>query len=185
MEDKHILELYWERNPTAIDQTVKQHGKYCAAIARNILENEADVEECVNDALLAAWSSIPPKRPENLGAYLGKLTRSKAIDRWRALRREKRGGSAVSLAWEEIEEVIPDGTGLEDAVLKQELVQAVRHFLASLSETERNVFLCRYWYFEEISTLCTRFGFTRSKVHSMLHRTRNKLKRFLQKEDLL
>ena len=91
----------------------------------------------------------------------------------------------MTLALEEIADVLPSGSSPEQAVMQQELVGAINRFLASLSETERNVFLCRYWYFDEISGICERFGFSRSKVISMLHRTRNKLKQFLRKEDLL
>lgn len=185
MEDKKIIALYFDRNTEAIERSAERYGSYCKAIARNILQNEQDEEECVNDALLSAWNSIPPSRPENLGAYLGKLTRSKAIDRWRALRREKRGGTAVTVALEEIAEVIPAGDGPEQAVMRKELTQAIHRFLGSLGETERDVFLCRYWYFEDINGICSRFDFSRSKVESMLHRSRYKLKRFLQKEELI
>ncbi len=185
MDDQNIMDLYWERNAAAIDRTAEQYGSYCTAIARNILQNEEDAEECVNDTWLGAWNSIPPKRPENLGAYLGKLTRSKAIDRWRARHREKRGGWTVTLALEEIAEVIPSNASLEGELLKQELIQTINRFLDTLPETERNVFLCRYWYFEEITDVCERFGFSRNKTNLMLHRTRNKLRKFLKQEDLL
>ena len=185
MEDRQIIALYWERNPEAITRTQAKYGGYCAAVAQNILQSREDAEECVNDAWLAAWNSIPPKRPENLGAYLGRLTRSRAIDRWRALRREKRGGGAVTLALEELAEVISGGGDLEQGLLDRELAQAVNRFLGGLSGPERTVFLARYWYFEDVPGISRRFGFTESKVHSMLHRTRAKLRRFLQKEDLL
>lgn len=185
MEDRQIIELYFERNPDAVDRSAEKYGGYCARIARNILNNEQDAEECVNDAWLSAWNSIPPRRPEHLGAYLGKLTRSRAIDRWRAQHREKRGGSTADLALDELSEVLPSGDSPEGELLRKELARTVNGFLAALPETERSVFLCRYWYFEEISQICERFGFSRSKVHSMLHRTRNKLKQFLQKEELL
>ena len=185
MEDKKIVALYFQRDTDAIEQSAERYGGYCRAIARNILQNGQDEEECVNDTLLSAWNSIPPNRPENLGAYLGKLTRSKAIDRWRALRREKRGGAAVTVALEEIAEVIPAGDEPEQALLRSELISAINRFLGSLSEAERTVFLCRYWYFEEINGICSRLGYSRSKVDSMLHRTRKKLKAFLLKEELI
>lgn len=185
MEDTSIVDLYFQRNQQAIAETAAKYGGYCSVVASNLLSCPEDTEEIVNDTWLAAWNSIPPKRPENLGAYLGKLTRSKAIDRWRTQHREKRGGSAVPLALEEIAELIPGNNGPEQEVLNKDLIRAINRFLASLSEAERNVFLCRYWYFEEISGICRRLGFSRSKVDTMLHRTRNKLRKFLQKEDLL
>lgn len=185
MEDKRIIALYLERNTAAIEQTAERYGVYCKTIARNILGNEQDAEECVNDTLLAAWNSIPPNRPGNLSAYLGKLTRTKAIDRRRAMRAEKRGGGTVTVALEEIAELLPSGNGLEQEVLQQELSHALHRFLASLGQAERSVFLARYWYFEDVNGICIRFGYRRSKVDSMLHRSRDKLRRFLQKEDLI
>lgn len=185
MDDRQIIELYFRRDPDAIDRSAEKYGRYCGHIARNILNNEQDAEECVNDAWFSAWNSIPPRRPEHLGAYLGKLTRSKAIDRWRAQHRRKRGGSSADLALDELSELIPSGESPEGELMQKEIARTVNRFLAGLPETERSVFLCRYWYFEEIPQICARFGFSRSKVHSMLHRTRVKLRKYLQKEELL
>ena len=185
MEDRQILDLYWARDEAAIARTAEKYGGYCGSIARNVLHSEQDAEECVNDAWLGAWNSIPPKRPENLAAYLGRLTRSKAIDRWRALHREKRGGDSVSLAVEELEEVLPAADDPERSVLQKELAQTVNRFLADLPVTERSVFLCRYWYFDDLAAISASFGFSRSKTKSMLHRIRKKLQSYLQKEGLL
>lgn len=185
MEDGTIIALYWARNAEAIDRTAEKYGSYCAAIARNILQNEEDAEECVNDTWLSAWNSIPPKRPGNLATYLGKLTRSRAIDRWRAQNSKKRGGGTVPLALEELAELIPGRSSPERAVLQEELVQAINRFLAGLPKEARMIFMLRYWFFTDIEEISARFGFSYSKVKSILHRTRSKLRLFLQKEDLL
>ena len=185
MDDIQIIALYWERNPLAIDRTMEKYGNYCSAIARNILGSEEDTEECVNDTWLGAWNSIPPKRPEHLPGFLGKLIRSKAIDRLRAQHREKRGGGKVSLALDEIAEIIPAGSNPEQSILERELIQALNRFLAGLPKEARIVFMLRYWFFADIEEIAARLGFSRSKVKSMLHRIRSKLRLFLQKEDLL
>lgn len=185
MEDRKILDLYWARKEDAITETAKKYGGYCGSIARNILRNEQDAEECLDDAWLSAWNSIPPKRPENLAAFLGRLTRSKAIDRWRARHTEKRGGDSVTLALEELTEVLPAKDDPERSVLSRELAQTVNGFLGGLGQTERNVFLCRYWYFDSVPEIAENFRFTQSKVKSMLFRTRKKLRQYLQKEGLL
>lgn len=185
MDDEKIIELYWERNTLAIDQTAEKYGNYCSAIARNILRNEEDSEECVNDTWLGAWNSIPPKRPNNLATFLGKLTRCKAIDRWRTEHREKRGGCTILLALDEIAETIPAGDSPEQEVMRKELVRTIDRFLDELPELERNVFLCRYWYFESISEIGRRFDFSYSKVKSILLRTRKKLRDFLKMENML
>lgn len=170
MEDKKIIALYLDRDTAAIERSSERYGAYCKSIAWNILGCEQDAEECVNDTWLRAWNSIPPMRPDNLAAYLGKLTRTAAIDRQRAMRREKRGGGSVPQALEEIAEIIPDGTGLDQELMRGELIRAINRFLSRLSETERNVFLCRYWYFEDVSDICSRFDFSRSKVDCWIRR---------------
>ena len=185
MDDKQIIELYWERNTLAIDRTMEKYGNYCSAIARNILGSEEDAEECVNDTWLGAWNSIPPKRPEHLPGFLGKLTRYKAIDRLRAQNREKRGGGNVELALDEIAEIVPAGFSPEQNILDLELVQAINRFLTELPKETRMIFMLRYWFFADIEEISARFGFSYSKVKSILHRTRSKLRLFLQKEDLL
>lgn len=72
MNDQKIIELFWERHESAISVTAEKYGKYCHTIAYNILFNHFDAEECVNDTYLGAWNSIPPQKPGNLTAFLGK-----------------------------------------------------------------------------------------------------------------
>lgn len=185
MEDEKIIELFWNRSESAISETAQKYGNYCYSIAYNILTNNEDAEESVSDTFLAAWNTIPPKHPSVLAAFLGKLTRHISIDRWRMRNRQKRGGGEIVLALEELEECIPDSHTVE-AVLEQKRLAAVFNgFLEHLPETERRVFLCRYWYLDPISRIADRCGFSESKVTSMLHRTRKKLRITLEKEELL
>ena len=108
MEDSRILDLYWARDQEAVRETEKKYGGYCSAIAHRILGNTGDTEETVNDTWLAAWNSIPPHRPERLSAFLGKLVRCLAIDRWRSRTAEKRGGGRMELALHELEGCLSD-----------------------------------------------------------------------------
>ena len=103
MEDKEIVQLYWQRSEEAITQTDRKYGSYCFSVAKNILPSQEDAQECVNDTYMAAWETIPPHRPDILSTFLGKLTRRISIDRWRAQTADKRGGSAVTVALEELE----------------------------------------------------------------------------------
>ena len=185
MEDERIIRLFWERDTSEIDHTSEKYGSYCMTVARNVLQNEEDAEECVNDTWLGAWNSIPPNRPNCLSSYLARITRSKAIDHWRKEHREKRGGSALALALEELAEAVPAKTSPEQELLKKELGQAITRFLLKLPEVERNVFLARYWFLEPVSGIGDRFALTRSRVYHILHRTKNKLRQFLQEEELV
>lgn len=185
MEDKQIVELYFARSEDAIAQTDKKYGPYCYHIAYNILTNKEDAEESVSDTYMTAWKAIPPRRPNVLSAFLGKITRHISIDRWRARSAYKRGGGEIPLALEELENCVAGLQDVEMEYQRKELVRAYIRFLDVLPITERRVFLLRYWYLESIDDIANKFGFSQSKIKSMLHRTRIKLRQQLEKEELL
>ena len=181
MEDQGIVELFFGRSEQAIVETDKKYGGYCYTIAYNILASREDSEESVSDTYFSAWNTIPPRKPTLLQAFLGKITRHISIDRWRKQSAQKRGGKEMILALEELGECL-DTRGMEAEITSRELTRVLNGFLASLSETERNVFLCRYWYMDTIETIAKITGFSQSKVTSMLHRTRGKLRKQLAEE---
>ncbi len=185
MKDGQIVDLYWARDERALAETEAKYGGYCLAIARNILSDGADAEECVNDTWLGAWNAMPDARPNALAAFLGKITRRLALDRWRAKYAAKRGGGEVPLVLDELAECAPAGEGPEEALAARVLAEAVNAFLRSLPPVEMGVFLRRYWYLESVKDTAQRLGFSQSKVKSMLARTRRKLKDYLEKEGLL
>lgn len=184
MDDKQIVELYWQRNESAIDETASKYGPYCHSIAYNILDNDADAEESVNDTYLDAWNSMPPHRPSILATFLGKITRRISIDRWRKRSAEKRGDGQITVVLDELEECLTDGKSVEQEVEAKILSEVINSFVKSLPDTEQRVFLCRYWYMDSIETIAKEFGFSQSKVKSMLYRTREKLRARLIKEGL-
>lgn len=182
MDDKQIVALYWERSETAITETDKKYGKYCHYIAHNILYSDQDAEECVNDTYQKAWETMPPKKPELLSAYLGKLTRHIAINRYIHERAKKRThGTEVILS--EVEEFIPDPEG-RDVSDEVHLRDAINSFVASLSQDVRVVFVRRYWYMSSVKDIAADYDMTESNVKVMLMRTRNKFKDYLEKEGI-
>ena len=185
MDDQKIIDLYWSRSETAITETDQKYGKYCYSIAYNILTNNEDAEESVSDTYMAAWKAMPPKRPSILATFLGKITRHLSIDRWRSRNRYKRGGGEIVLALEELEDCVADDQSIEKTIERKRLALSFNRFLESLPETERRIFLCRYWYLDSISVIASYYGFSESKVASMLQRSRKKLRAVLEQEDLL
>lgn len=185
MEDSSILELYWKRSESAISETAVKYGAYCFTIAYNILTNREDAEESVSDTYLAAWNTIPPRRPGILSAYLGKITRHISIDRWRHLAADKRGGGELMLALDELSECIAGGDTVEQSLDRKRLRLCLNRFLETLPAPERQLFLRRYWYLDSTREAAAHLGFSESKVKSMLLRTREKLRRELKKEGLL
>lgn len=185
MEDAQILELFRQRSEAAIGEAERKYGPYCYSIARNILTNHEDCQECVNDTWLAAWNAIPPRCPKILATFLGKITRNLSLDRWRSHHRQKRGGGEVALALEELDGCVSGGESPEEALQRKEIAQSINDFLAALPQKERQVFLCRYWYLDSISQISRYTGFSQSKITTMLHRTRKKLGDVLTKEGYL
>ena len=184
MEDHAIIELYWERSEDAISKTAAKYGGYCYTIAYNILSNNEDAEESVNDTWLAAWNTMPPRRPKLLAAFLGKMTRYISLDRWKNRTARKRGGGEVPLVLEELEECISGEDSVEKEYLQKEFAESLNQLVENLPDVERKVFLCRYWYMDSIETIAEHFGFSESKVASMLHRTRGKLRKMLEQEGI-
>ena len=180
MEDSRIIELYWERSEQAIAETAAKYGTHCYAIAYNVLNNREDASECVNDTYMSAWDSMPPNRPAVLSAFLGKITRNLSLKRWRDARVQKRGGGQIPVVLEELEECISGGLSVEEQIEAKQLALWVDAFVRGLQEEERKVFVCRYWYLDSVDEIALRFGFTKSKVKSMLMRTRIKLREWLE-----
>lgn len=182
MDDSKIVQLYFDRSETAIAETDRKYGPYCHTIAYNILANNEDAQECVSDTYLTAWNAMPPRRPSILSTFLGKITRRLSIDRWRTRTAYKRGGGEIPLALDELSECVSGGETPEQTLLRRQMALRFNQFLQSLPEVERCVFLSRYWYLDSVANIAEHFGFTESKVKSMLHRTRGKLRTCLQKE---
>ncbi len=184
MEDRRIVDLYWQRDETAIAETENKYGRFCFSIANNILRNREDAKECVNDTWLGAWNAMPPHRPEILSTFLGKITRRLSLRKWRAQTAQKRGGGSMELSIEELEECVPSGQRIDEGLETAELAEIISTFLEALPPEERRVFMRRYWYFDSIRDISRRFGFGESKVKMMLKRTRDKLLICLQKEEI-
>ena len=173
MKDQDIIDLYFARNEQAIAETDKSYGKVCMQVSLNILESRPDAEECVNDTYLKVWHSIPPTRPDSLCAFVCRITRNLSLNRLRDLRREKRN-SRLTVSLEELEACIP---ATEDNT--QELATLLNGFLAELEETDRVVFMGRYWYSYAIDDLATSMKLTKKAVYMRLHKTRERLKAYL------
>lgn len=185
MQDNEIIELFFSRNELALQATEAKYGKYCFSIAYNILYNREDADESVSDTYMGAWRSIPPHRPAILSTFLGKLTRRISLNKRRNSARAKRGGGEFTLAIDELSECVASARTTEAELEQKELSECINTFLSTLGQTERDVFVCRYWFLASIAEIGKKFSFSESKIKSMLHRTRQKLKKYLEKEELI
>lgn len=185
MTDDEIIRAYWQREERAIRGSEERYGRYCFSIAQSILQNRQDAEECVSDTWLRAWQAIPPQRPEVLRLFFAKLVRNLALNRYKANNAAKRGGGEVPLLLEELSECLGGGEGPESRCLAGELEQAVNAFARALPERERGIFLRRYFYAEPIPDIARRYRLTPHHITVLLSRTRQKLRRRLEQEELL
>ena len=182
MEDAEIVTLYLERNEAALTATAEKYGAALRRVAYGILGDAQAAEECENDTYLQAWNSIPPHEPKSyLFPFLGRITRHVAIDRCRKANAAKRQGAVAELT-KEMEACLPAGGDPAEALDEKALAGAINAFLATLSETQRGVFLRRYWFFDPIGDIAARYGMTKSGVKTMLFRLRERLREHLRKE---
>ena len=182
MEDLKIIGLFFERKESAIAETERKYGRYLSKIAYNILFDTEDSEECVNDTYMKAWNAIPPQEPKVLRTFLGKITRSLAIDVFRRKHTEKRGNSEYAISLSELDECVPDKLSAEAEFEEKELSESINRFLSSLPKESRDIFICRYFYSDSIKEIASFFGTGESKIKSTLFRSRKALKEHLLKE---
>lgn len=180
MEDHQIVELYWARSENAISATAEKYGRYCHSIAYNILRNKEDCEECVNDTYLKAWDNMPPRRPNKLSAFLGKITRNLSLHKYEQYHAKKRGAGQVALALDELSECIPASRNVEQAIEDLALAEIMNGFLAGLPAETRKIFVQRYWYLMSVKEIATDNHIGESKVKVTLFRTRESLRQFLE-----
>ena len=178
MEDREIIKLFNERSEQGVIELSKKYGRLCRKIALNILQDESDIEECINDALLDIWNLIPTGDPNNLCSLLCSIVRKKAINRYKLNSRQKRN-SSYDVALHELDECIENGESVEKAIADKELSEIIDQFLASLDKTSRVIFVCRYWYSEPVSEIAVKINRTPAYVYVKLKRLREKLKKCL------
>ena len=185
MEDNKNVDLLLAREEQGILELSSKYQPYCYKIAWNILSSEEDSKECVNDTWMSAWSCIPPKQPEILSVFLGKITRGHAIDRLRKrYAAERMDNHMVSIEQETKALDLLVSRSLEEEMEEKEVIRVINRFLEGLKEADRDIFLRRYWYLDSEKEIAMRHGKTVNSVKSNLYRSRKKLYRLLEKEGM-
>lgn len=183
MDDLEIVELYWQRDERAIDETSLKYGKLLHRISFNILANHEDSQECVNDTYVKAWKSIPPEKPRSFTAYLGRIVRNLSIDRWNRARAQKRyKGGDVLLS--ELEDCLPSSDTIWSEMDTKILTEIINNWLYSLAQEDRILFVRRYWYGDSIKELALMRATSPNKLAGHMYRLRYQLKDVLEKEEV-
>ncbi|MDR0935418.1 MAG: RNA polymerase sigma factor [Oscillospiraceae bacterium] len=178
--ETEIIDLFLKRSEDALSVATEKFGSYCRKIAENILHSGGDAEECVNETWLKAWNSIPPMKPRSLKAFLGKITRNIALDRWEAAHTQKRGGGVVEIALDELAEF-----ALPEDADGGEITRVINEFLHAEPQENSDIFVKRYWYLQNIKAIAAEYGYGENKVTSLLFRMRGRLKQKLESEDIV
>ena len=185
MEDNDIIAQFRIRSESAIAAVSNKYSKYCRAIAFNILGNSEDAEEILNDTYCRIWNAIPPEQPNNLRAFIGKITRNLSLDRLEKETAKKRGGGQLSAIFSELEECIADNRSSFDEHIESETISAALNaFLSAQSAENRRVFVRRYWRAASIEEIAADFGMSVEKVKTTLFRMRKKLRKHLESEGI-
>ncbi len=179
MEDAKIVELYWARSQRAISETASKYGNYCTSIAKNILGNYEDAEECVNDTYMKTWNSLPPHRPQMLSTFLGKITRNLSFNQYKMKHADKRGGYEIPIILDELSECVSGHDDVEKMIEYKAIVGEINAFLRELSREKRNIFIYRYWYSISVTDIAQICGMKENTVSMILSRTRKKLREYL------
>lgn len=185
MTDKAIIAMFEQRNEQGIAEANRAYGGLLQTIAMHILRDSRDAEECVNDALLNAWNSIPPKKPVFFSAYLAKLTRNLALNRYAEEHTLKRGGGEIPAVLDELAECIPSQSDTEQVIGRIALTEALEKFLTTLPKQHSQIFMRRYFSMLTPEEIAAELSVSENTVRSTLRRTREKLRVFLEKEELL
>lgn len=184
MEDNEIINLFQARSEQAIEELSKKYGAICTKIALNILKNRLDAEECVNDAYLGVWDTVPPQNPSPLLSYVCRIVRNLSIRKYHANTSAKRN-SFYDAALDELENCIASGQTIESELSAKELSGLIDTFLGTLDKTSRIIFVRRYWYSDPVSEIAAKMRMSSNNVSVRLSRTRAKLRKFLKKEGIL
>lgn len=184
LDDREIIDLFFERSEQAVSELDRRHGAAVRRTAANLLRDRQDAEECVNDAYLGVWNSIPPQNPEHLCAFVCRIARNLAVSRLRSDTAMKRN-RAFDLVLDELADFIPSEMDVEAELEARELIERINRYLAALPYDDRFVFTRRYFYADSVKDIAASMRTKESRVSLRLFRLREKLRKTLQKEGLL
>lgn len=178
MDDEKIIELFFSRSEQAINELSSKYGAILHKLSYNILNDKQDAEECVNDAYLGAWNSIPPARPNPLLTYVCKIVRNLSLKKYHKKQALKRN-STFDVALQEIEAYLPSYNNVEHEIETKELVRIIEQFLDKLTPENRIIFMRRYWFSDSYADIAAKLGITEKNVSVRLTRIRRQLKKYL------
>ena len=176
MSDEKIIELYWERNEQAIVETNQKYGKYLQTFTCRFLSDMTEAEECVNDVYYDVWKAIPPSKPKSLKAFLIKIARCSAIERYRAKTREKRPNVEAFISLTDFSDYIPSSYDLDQEILAKEISNVVNEYLKCATARKKYIFVARYYMSYSVSEITKKLNVSESTVNKEIRSIKDELK---------
>ena len=183
MDDEKIIEMLFSRAEESISVIDEKYGAACKKIAKDILGNEQDAEECVSDAYLGVWNTVPPERPKPFSTFLYRILRNLSLKKLTANKAKKRSAVFEELITE-LEDYLPSTETVEKRMEQMELAKAIDEFLETLTPDNRKVFLRRYWFSESYEQIANDLCMSVGNVSMRLVRTREKMRKFLEERGI-
>ena len=184
LSDEEIIALYFDRDEKAITETERKYKSYLLKIAYNVLHSEQDSEECVNDTYLRVWNTIPPNRPKLFRAFLAKITRNLAFDKYENENRKKRIPHGSLLSFDEIRDFIPDSSTPEAELEAKEISKVINAYLKSTSDKNLYIFVSRYFFAMPILSIAERLGCSEATVHKRIKAIKSELRKRFESEGI-
>ena len=179
--DERIVELYWQRDQNAIKETDKKYGKMLIRIAYNILHDMSDCEECQNDTYLRIWNAIPPNRPNPFSAFIYKIMRNSAINKYKEKSRKSRIPSEFTVSIEDLEDSLHSAESPESEISAKELSELINHYLSGLSDRQKYIFIGRFYMGDTLETIAEELKINASTVQRETEKIKKGLKAYLER----
>lgn len=184
LSDSNIIKLFFERSEAAITELSKKYGNSCRKLAFNILRNNEDVEEVINDSYLGVWNAVPPKVPDPLVSYLLRIVKNLSIKRYRYNSAQKRF-DGLTACFDDFEDYFSDNDLTENRFEVKQISRYIDEFIETLSESNRMLFVRRYWYGDSFANIAEILGVSETAVRKRLSRIRGDLREFFIKRGIM
>lgn len=180
LPDNEIIDLYWARKEKAITETECKYGRFLFKLAYNILFDKSDCEECQNDTYVGIWNAIPPTRPVVFQAFIARIMRNIAINRYKEKMRKKVVPSEFTTSFEELYDSLCSTETVEDKIEAEELGKIISEYVRGLSKQQQYIFVGRFYMADTIENIAKELGITTSSVYKAIDRIKKGLKSYLQ-----
>ncbi len=185
LDDEQIIDLYWNRDETAIEGTDIKYGKFLFKIAYNILNDSCDCKECQNDTYLGIWNSIPPTRPNVFPAFITKITRRIAINRYKEKRAKRNIPSEFTASMEDLYDTLQSTESVEADVEAEEIGRLISNYVRGLSKKNRYIFVGRFYMADSVEQIAQELNLTSSSIYKALDRIKTGLKNHLERNGVI